>query len=57
MLFKFHHDMAEVCCNMVFRVFVLSTVNALKFLYTKVSDRIPFANSADPDQTAPEGAV
>ena len=23
----------------------------------KVSDKMPYANSADPDQTAPEGAV
>ena len=25
--------------------------------YTKVSDKMAYANSADPDQTAPEGAV
>ena len=25
--------------------------------YTKVSDKVAYANSADPDQTAPEGAV
>ena len=25
--------------------------------YTKVSDKLTYANSADPDQTAPEGAV
>ena len=28
-----------------------------KISYTKVSDRMAFANSADTDQTAPEGAV
>ena len=28
-----------------------------KILYTKVSDKMAYANSADPDQTAPEGAV
>ena len=28
-----------------------------KILYTKVSDKIAYANSVDPDQTAPEGAV
>ena len=28
-----------------------------KILNTKVSDKMPYANSADPDQTAPEGAV
>ena len=28
-----------------------------KISYTKVSDKISYANSADPDQTAPEGAV
>ena len=28
-----------------------------KLLDTKVSDKMPHANSADPDQTAPEGAV
>ena len=25
--------------------------------YTKVSDKMAYANSVDPDQTAPEGAV
>ena len=28
-----------------------------KISYTKVSDKMVYANSADPDQTAPEGAV
>ena len=28
-----------------------------KISNTKVSDRIAYANSVDPDQTAPEGAV
>ena len=28
-----------------------------KISYTLVSDKIAYANSADPDQTAPEGAV
>ena len=28
-----------------------------KNLYTKVSDRMAYVNSADPDQTAPSGAV
>ena len=28
-----------------------------KILYTEVSDKIAYANSADPDQTAPEVAV
>ena len=28
-----------------------------KISYTKVSDKMAYANSADPDQTAPEGAV
>ena len=28
-----------------------------KISYTKVSDKIANANSADPDQTAPEGTV
>ena len=28
-----------------------------KNLNTKVSDKMIYANSADPDQTAPEGAV
>ena len=28
-----------------------------KISNTKVSDKMPYANSADPDQTAPEGAV
>ena len=29
----------------------------LKILNTKVSDKMAYVNSADPDQTAPEGAV
>ena len=29
-------------------------VNVLKFYYTKVADKMAYANSADPDQTAPE---
>ena len=28
-----------------------------KILNTNVSDKMPYANSADPDHTAPEGAV
>ena len=28
-----------------------------KILYTRISDKMAYANSADPDQTAPEGAV
>ena len=28
-----------------------------KISYTEVSDKMAYANSADPDQTAPEGAV
>ena len=32
------------------------TVNVLKF-QKKYSDKMTYANSADPDQTAPEGAV
>ena len=28
-----------------------------KILYTKESDKMAYANSADPDQTAPERAV
>ena len=33
------------------------TVNVLKFRNTKLSNKMTYANSADPDQTAPEGAV
>ena len=29
----------------------------LKIPYTKVSDKMEYANSADPDQTAPEGGL
>ena len=32
-------------------------VNVLKFLYTKVSDKMEYANSADADQAAPLGAA
>ena len=31
--------------------------NYPKLLYTKVADKMSYANSIDPDQTAPEGAV
>ena len=34
-----------------------SAVNILNILYTKSSDKMVYANSVDPDQTAPEGAV
>ena len=37
--------------------FVLIMVKCPKILYTKVSHKMAYANSADPDQTAPEGAV
>ena len=47
------------------RSFVISTDNMTHMIYskcpkisnTKVSDKMSYANSADPDQTAPEGAV
>ena len=32
-------------------------VKCPKISHTKVSDKMAYANSADPDQTAPEGAV
>ena len=32
-------------------------VNIPKFSKTKVSDKMIYTNIADPDQTAPEGAV
>ena len=39
-------------------MFLVSTVNKCpKISYAKVSDKIAFADSADPDQTAPWGAV
>ena len=31
--------------------------NSAKILYTKISDKMAYANSKDLDQTAPEGAV
>ena len=31
-------------------------LNCPKISYIKVSDKIAYTNSADPDQTAPEGA-
>ena len=34
-----------------------SMVNVLKFRTPKVANKMVDANSADPDQTAPEGAV
>ena len=34
-------------------IFKVITVNVLKFL-TPVSEKMAYANSADPDQTAPE---
>ena len=32
-------------------------LNYPKILYTKFSDKLVYANSADPDQTAPEGTL
>ena len=37
-------------------VCILYMANVLKF-HTQLSDKMAYANSADPDQTAPEGAV
>ena len=34
-----------------------SMINVLKFSNTKVSDKMTYANGADPDQTVPEGSV
>ena len=41
-------------------VFIFKTCiygKCAKISYTKVSDKIAYANSVDSDQTAPEGAV
>ena len=35
----------------------LSDLTAPKISYTKVVNKMAYSNSADPDQTAPEGAV
>ena len=35
----------------------IHTVNVLKFCTPKVADKMAYVNNADPDQTAPEGAV
>ena len=36
---------------------IIFTVNILRNSNTKASDKMTYANSVDPDQTAPEGAV
>ena len=36
---------------------LMSMVNVLKFHTPKVADKMPYANSVDPDQIAPEGAI
>ena len=39
-------------------LYILYMVNVLKlFLYTKVANKMEYANRADPDRTTPEGAV
>ena len=38
-------------------IFFYSSTKSPKISYTKVSDKMAYANSIDPDQTAPEGAV
>ena len=38
-------------------VMILRYGKCSKILNTKVSEKMPYANSVDPDQTAPEGAV
>ena len=40
-----------------YEAFKYSKCKYPKILYTKVSDKTAYANSADLDQTAPEGAV
>ena len=39
------------------RVKVFRYSKCPKVLYTKVSDKMAYANHIDPDQTAPSGAV
>ena len=44
--------------SMLFRLYGLNIYGKCpKNWKTKVSDKMTYANSADPDQTAPEGAV
>ena len=38
-------------------IFVFGYGKCPKILNTKVADEMTYKNSADPDQTAPEGAV
>ena len=38
-------------------IFYLGYGKSPKILNTTVSDKMAYANSADPDQTTPEGAV
>ena len=33
------------------------TISVLKFLYTKVFDKLAYVNSVDPDQTAPSSLI
>ena len=40
----------ELCCLPIYS-------KCPKISYTKMADKMAHANSADPDQTAPEGAV
>ena len=60
----------SLCISRLFKLnFITETPDAIKFIgikknsctpiisYTKVSNKMAYANSADPDQTAPEGAV
>ena len=41
----------------IFRCYLRRYGNCPRIFNTKWSDKMAFANSADPDQTAPEGAV
>ena len=60
LVIKFH-DLCTVCCVLSQQIQQMSKswyyCKCLKNSNTKVSDKMTYANSADPDQTAPSGAV
>ena len=52
------HSVKEGNCSKPYiRLLCNTSCKCPKILYIKVCDQMAYANSADPDQTAPEGAV
>ena len=54
--YKLRINVVRCCGVKIFRI-IVQYGKYPKISYTKVSDKVAYANSEGPDQTAPEGAV